>query len=361
MTDPDTVLVVTAVIGGRKRRLTTVKQLRTAISYYDIERDSEVRIEDEAGGELTCQAADYPVLVALFDEILGPAPTNNDPAAVAAAVAAEPEKPARGTRSPWEGEEADPQPLAPVPDPAPPKPKPLQAKRTSEPVPPKPEPKGKFLGWALALVAGLGLLGLIGGGGSGEEVDPAAAVSDAATDSVIEQAMPSSSASTAPEATATPTEDPVARQRELERERERERLAVEQREARRRAAEQREARRRAAAMSQPTVAPEPPPRVSLAQRARPRGQGSWGAKIASNYPSRALSQGIEGLVGLSVAVGPDGRVQSCTVTASSASVVLDRAACDGMRRHARFEPARDDDGNPTEGNYTTSITYKLAD
>jgi protein TonB len=30
-----------------------------------------------------------------------------------------------------------------------------------------------------------------------------------------------------------------------------------------------------------------------------------------------------------------------------------------MERYARFEPALDDEGNPTNGSYSTRITYRL--
>ena len=56
---------------------------------------------------------------------------------------------------------------------------------------------------------------------------------------------------------------------------------------------------------------------------------------------------------------PNGRATSCSVTASSGSSILDQAACTGMERYARFEPALDDAGNPTTGAYATRITYRL--
>lgn len=60
-----------------------------------------------------------------------------------------------------------------------------------------------------------------------------------------------------------------------------------------------------------------------------------------------------------VGIGPDGKVTACSVTASSGSPDLDEAACDGMTRYARFNPALDDAGNPTSGQFSTAIVYKL--
>lgn len=107
------------------------------------------------------------------------------------------------------------------------------------------------------------------------------------------------------------------------------------------------------------VAPPPPPPPSLARGASPRGLSRWSRRIQENYPSRALREEIEGTVGVAVTVNAEGRVSGCRVTRSSGSGILDEAACEGMQRYARFEPALNDAGNPTNGNYSTAITYRL--
>ena len=105
--------------------------------------------------------------------------------------------------------------------------------------------------------------------------------------------------------------------------------------------------------------PPPPPVASKARGAKPKGQGSWAARIQDNYPSAALRKEIEGTVAVRVTVGPDGRVSGCTVSGSSGSGDLDSAACDGMTRYARFEPALDAGGSPTSGSFSTRIVYKI--
>ena len=105
--------------------------------------------------------------------------------------------------------------------------------------------------------------------------------------------------------------------------------------------------------------PAPPPPPSKARGAKPKGQGSWAARIQDNYPSAALRKEIEGTVGVRVSIGPDGRVASCSVSSGSGSGDLDSAACDGMSRYARFEPALDAAGNPTTGSFSTRIVYKI--
>jgi len=109
----------------------------------------------------------------------------------------------------------------------------------------------------------------------------------------------------------------------------------------------------------PVAPPAPPPAPSKARGARTKNERSWAARIQENYPARALREEIEGTVGVRVTVTPDGRATGCSVTASSGSDILDAAACQGMERYARFEPALDDAGNPTTGAYSTRITYRL--
>ncbi len=64
-------------------------------------------------------------------------------------------------------------------------------------------------------------------------------------------------------------------------------------------------------------------------------------------------------MGVSATIGPDGRVSACSVSASSGSPVLDAAACEGMRRYARFKPALNAAGEPTTDSYSTRIVYRL--
>jgi len=107
------------------------------------------------------------------------------------------------------------------------------------------------------------------------------------------------------------------------------------------------------------VAPPPPPAPSQARGVRPKGQSSWAGRIQSNYPARALREGTEGRVGVRVTVNAEGRVDACSVSSSSGSSTLDEAACQGMQRYARFDPALNDGGNPVSASWSTTIVYQL--
>jgi protein TonB len=106
-------------------------------------------------------------------------------------------------------------------------------------------------------------------------------------------------------------------------------------------------------------APPPPPPPSQARGVRPKNQSSWAGRIQSNYPARALREGTEGTVGVNVTVSPDGRVTACSVTSSSGSSALDEAACQGMQRYARYDPALNDAGQPVSASTSTRIVYRL--
>lgn len=109
----------------------------------------------------------------------------------------------------------------------------------------------------------------------------------------------------------------------------------------------------------PPAPPAPPAPPSLAQAASPKNLRRWSSRIQENYPSRALREEVEGTVGVRVQVTANGRAANCQVVRSSGSSVLDQAACRGMERYARFNPALDAAGNPTTGSYSTGITYRL--
>jgi periplasmic protein TonB len=109
----------------------------------------------------------------------------------------------------------------------------------------------------------------------------------------------------------------------------------------------------------PVAPPAPPPGPSQARGAKTKNERSWASRIQENYPARALREETEGTVGVRVTVTADGRASNCSVTSSSGSPILDQAACQGMERYARFDPALDAAGNPTTDSYSTRITYKL--
>lgn len=105
--------------------------------------------------------------------------------------------------------------------------------------------------------------------------------------------------------------------------------------------------------------PEPRPSPTLpAIGARPLGESSqW--ITPRDYPSRALREGWSGVTRLHLVIGSDGRVNGCTVVASSGHDALDAVACEKVSQRARFSPARDASGADRAGTYDSAIHWQI--
>ena len=111
----------------------------------------------------------------------------------------------------------------------------------------------------------------------------------------------------------------------------------------------------------PPAPPAPPPPPSMARGASPDNLARWAARIQGDYPSSALRREEQGTVSMRITVGANGRVEACAVTGSSGSSALDQAACRGMQRYARYNPALNAAGNPISSTTNQSIRYVLPD
>ncbi|MEM6856702.1 MAG: TonB family protein [Pseudomonadota bacterium] len=87
-------------------------------------------------------------------------------------------------------------------------------------------------------------------------------------------------------------------------------------------------------------------RVSVSQR------------IAREYPRGAINRRETGVFRMRVIVEEDGTISECFIEASTQNNQLDSPACLQMRR-AKFEPARDAQGQPMRSFYATAISYAL--
>jgi periplasmic protein TonB len=113
-----------------------------------------------------------------------------------------------------------------------------------------------------------------------------------------------------------------------------------------------------AAPPAPAAPPPPPPPVAKRPNPVPKGNpGNWAN--TNDYPPRALQQEREGTTGFRVSVGPDGRVQSCSVTSSSGHADLDDATCKNIQRRGRFDPALDSNGQPTTGSWSSRVRWQI--
>lgn len=103
------------------------------------------------------------------------------------------------------------------------------------------------------------------------------------------------------------------------------------------------------------------PVPSQARGVSPDGLNRWAARIQNDYPSSALRREEQGTVTMRITVGSNGRVEACSVTGSSGSSALDQAACRGMQRYARYNPALNAAGDAISETTSQSIRYVLPD
>ncbi len=78
-----------------------------------------------------------------------------------------------------------------------------------------------------------------------------------------------------------------------------------------------------------------------------------------DYPAAALRGSDQGTTRYRFEINPEGRVSRCTITASSGSTPLDRAACLIVTSRARFAPARDSAGRPVPDAREGDVTWRL--
>ncbi|WP_408591191.1 energy transducer TonB [Novosphingobium sp.] len=103
--------------------------------------------------------------------------------------------------------------------------------------------------------------------------------------------------------------------------------------------------------------------ATQADAALPRGptpSGSPGQWVTSNdYPSAALRNEVEGVVGFLLTIGVDGVPSGCEVAQSSASPDLDNQTCLLLMQRARFTPGTDGNGKPAASTYRSSVRWQI--
>jgi protein TonB len=113
---------------------------------------------------------------------------------------------------------------------------------------------------------------------------------------------------------------------------------------------------------QPTVAPPappaPPPAPPAIAPTAPQPVMRTFAVSEDDYPDASRRAGEEGITGVRVTVGVDGRVSACSVTRSSGFSRLDERACQIAERRWRFKPATQN-GQPVEATINRNYRWQL--
>lgn len=107
-----------------------------------------------------------------------------------------------------------------------------------------------------------------------------------------------------------------------------------------------------------TPTPTPSPKLFDPVAAVPRGNpGNW--ITDRDYRSNWIRREMAGSASFSLQISATGKVTGCSIISSTGHDALDQATCALIQKRAKFEPARDNKGNPTAGTYRSSITWRL--
>lgn len=109
----------------------------------------------------------------------------------------------------------------------------------------------------------------------------------------------------------------------------------------------------------PPPPPPPPPRFDPIS-AKPRNNpGDW--VTTNDYRTIWINREYTGVARFQLSVGTNGRVTDCRITSSTGHGALDDATCKLIERRARFDPAKDANGDKVAGSYSSAIRWVLPD
>lgn len=79
----------------------------------------------------------------------------------------------------------------------------------------------------------------------------------------------------------------------------------------------------------------------------------------NDYRSSWINREMTGTARFRLDIAASGRVENCTITGSSGHPDLDRATCDLISRRARFDPAKNGDGEKIGGTFSSAVKWEL--
>jgi protein TonB len=105
-------------------------------------------------------------------------------------------------------------------------------------------------------------------------------------------------------------------------------------------------------------APPPPPAPVVSKAAGAKGDpAQW--VTSDDYPPSALREEREGVTKVTWQINEQGRIENCSVTASSGSPDLDETACRVLTRRGRYSPAMDQSGKPMRTTQSRTIRWQI--
>lgn len=100
------------------------------------------------------------------------------------------------------------------------------------------------------------------------------------------------------------------------------------------------------------------PEISFPRGPMMQGNG-WARILPTDFPAKALSEERRGKVKIELAISSVGAVKNCKILESSSHADLDAKACEIAADKARFGPALDVAGQPTDGRVQTEINWRV--
>lgn len=81
----------------------------------------------------------------------------------------------------------------------------------------------------------------------------------------------------------------------------------------------------------------------------------------NDYKPVWINREWEGTAGFRLSIGADGKVEGCTITNSTGHAALDDATCALVKRRAKFEAAKDDQGRSVRGTFSSAVRWQIPD
>ena len=97
---------------------------------------------------------------------------------------------------------------------------------------------------------------------------------------------------------------------------------------------------------------------TLQARAQPIGSpGDW--VLSRDYPMLLAISGVRGLVNFRLMVDEQGQTSSCHIQQSTRPAEFDALVCKMMMQRAKFQPARDAEGQPMASYYRNTVHFSI--
>jgi len=97
--------------------------------------------------------------------------------------------------------------------------------------------------------------------------------------------------------------------------------------------------------------------AAIAEGPKPKNMRDIARKIQRHYPRDAERRGEAAIMKLKIIVAANGSVERCILINDTKAENFDDFACEVMNADAHFEPARNENGDPIRGLYSTKIYY----